>query len=172
MPSAGLCWTMTLRMCRATCTAWNRDYCWCRIDPIVGWALPVLDHHQTIDLTNGKKFNERWSREVIPSSRLPCMESFFWINSSAVVRSHICIAPFKCPESRNLLGIEPIRDDFSHSWTQKDVIIDPSIDLITHTRSPFDAKRTYNWSVSGITFCTNTCLSSCSPNGPKSFPAE
>lgn len=130
-------------------------------------ALKPIKINMVCQLDRKKKKFHAWKMVCVSPA-----ESFFWTNSKAVVRSHIWIAPLLWPDRIKRLGIDPIRDDFSHSCTQKDVIVDPSMDFITHTRSPFDANRTYNWSVSGITFCTNTCSSSCSPNGPKSLPAE
>jgi hypothetical protein len=44
----------------------------------------------------------------------------------------------------------------SHSWTQKEVMVVPSTDLMTHTRCPLAAVRKNKQSISGTTFWTNT----------------
>lgn len=127
---------------------------------IFSWAICVIHKN----LINTKLQSQPPLFRPLPVSPLAA-------NSKAVVRSHICIAPFEWPDKMKRRGRDPIRDDPSHSCTQNDVTVVPSTERITQIRSPFDAKRTYNWSVSGTTFCTNTCSSSCSPNGPKSLPA-
>lgn len=53
--------------------------------------------------------------------------------SSAVVRSHICMAPLLWPVKINLRGLDPMRLEPSHSWTQNEVMVVPSTALITHT---------------------------------------
>lgn len=63
-------------------------------------------------------------------------------NSKAVVRSHICMAPFEWPDRIKRRGRDPIRDDPSHSCTQNDVTVVPSTERITQIRSPFDANLT------------------------------
>lgn len=94
-------------------------------------------------------------------------------SSSAVVKSHHWIVPLQWPVSRNRLGREPILVQLpSHSCTQNEVIVVESTDLMTQTRSPFEASRTKSLSVSGTTFWIIICSSSCSPNGPKSLPAR
>ena len=44
----------------------------------------------------------------------------------------------KKPNLIYLRGLEPILDEPSHSWTQKEVMLDPSTDCISQTRDPLN----------------------------------
>ena len=126
---------------------------------------PPPDDFWTVNDENQENWTKK-SSAYLPNS--PLLKS-----SSAVVKSHHWIVPLQCPVNKNRLGRDPILvQDPSHSWTQNDVIVVESTDFITQTRSPLEASRTKTLSASGTTFCTMICSSSCSPKGPKSFPAR
>lgn len=101
----------------------------CLLGPGLLWSDHFWDQCK-----DGRKLMKCFSRtpthkvSFIPGSPLAA-------RSSAVVRSHIWMAPLLWPVKMNLRGREPMRLEPSHSWTQNEVTVVPSTALITQTLS-------------------------------------
>lgn len=78
-----------------------------------------------------------WSRSLSSSWGVGppyvCRGSPLETSSNAAVRSQIWTPPLLCPVKMKRRGLDPIRLEPSHSWTQNDVIVTPSAARMTQT---------------------------------------